>query len=331
MRVLVSGGLGFIGSNFIRQSISKYDGLTNIDNLSHGSNPWSLEDINGNPRYLFVKGDIADQALVSGLTKDVNLIVNFAAQSHVDRSIFDPTPFVASNIMGTYALLEGARKHDVESFLQVSTDEVYGDSETRSNTTFKETDSTMPSNPYSATKAAAESLVMAYSRTYGLRGVITRCSNNFGPYQSPEKLIPKTIIRALRNQSVPLYGGGHQVRSWIYVGDHIEAIWAAIERGKAGEVYNISTCNELSNREIVLKVLKHMKKSEDLIEAVEDRPGHDARYSIDSAKIRTELGWSARHAFDGAMAETVEWYLHNENWWGPMATPENLHPNPWKL
>lgn len=331
MRLLVTGGLGFIGSNFIRQSIADYDQVLNLDNLSYGSNPSNLDGIKELRKYRFVKGSTWNSKLVLDLMKNIDVLVNFAAESHVDRSISDPEPFVKSNIVGTFRLLEGARRRDVSTFLQVSTDEVYGDAETRDIESFTEGDSTLPSNPYAATKASAESLALSYCRTYGLNCIVTRCSNNFGPYQSPEKLVPKTIIRALSNQKIPLYGGGLQRRSWIYVLDHVEALNAVIDRGRPGQIYNISAWAGLANREIVANVLSRLGKPADLIEVVEDRPGHDKRYSVDFSKIRTELGWNPRYDFGKAVKQTVDWYIANRSWWSRRATRRMLHPTPWKL
>jgi dTDP-glucose 4,6-dehydratase len=331
MRLLVTGGSGFIGSNFIHQSIAKYGQVINLDNLSYGSNPSNLDDIKGSRKYRFVKGSTWNSKLVLDLTKNIDVVVNFAAESHVDRSISDPAPFVRSNIVGTFSLLEAARRRDVGIFLQISTDEVYGDAETRGVESFTEEDSTLPSNPYAATKASAESLALSYCRTYGLNCIVTRCSNNFGPYQSPEKLVPKTIIRALSNQKIPLYGGGLQKRSWIYVLDHVDALNVVIDKGRPGQIYNISAYGGLANREIVATVLSALGKSADLIEAVEDRPGHDKRYSVDSSRIRSELGWNPHYDVGKAVKETVNWYVANRSWWSRRATRRMLHPTPWKL
>lgn len=331
MKLLVTGGLGFIGSNFIRYCINRpeYEKIVNIDNLSYGSNPENLHGLEFDGKYVFVKGDIVDKEVVDNYVRNVNAIINFAAESHVDRSISNPDPFVSSNILGTYRLLEAARIKDIDVFVHVSTDEIYGEAD--SSKSFKETDSLKPSNPYSATKASAEHLVSAYQRTYGLKCIITRCTNNFGPYQFPEKLIPKTIIRAIKGLKVPLYDGGYQVRSWIYVLDHVEALNLVLSKGKAGDVYNITAWNEMTNREIVTRVLKIMGKDADTIETVEDRPGHDKRYSIDASKIGEELDWKPRYEFDEALEETINWYIKNQWWWEPLADERTLHPTPWKL
>ncbi len=331
MILLVTGGLGFIGSNFIRHSLNnaEYEKIINIDNLSYGSNPANLKDLEHDEGYSFIRGDIVDKEIVNTCSKDVDVIVNFAAQSHVDRSIANPEPFMTSNVMGTFRLLEAARINDIDLLVQISTDEIYGEAE--SDKSFKETDALRPNNPYSATKAAAEHLITSYQRTYGLKCIITRCTNNFGSYQFPEKLIPKTIIRALKGLKVPLYGGGGQMRSWIYVLDHVEALNLIISRGRAGEIYNITSWNELTNKDIVARILTLMGKSIDMIEDVEDRPGHDKRYSVDASKIRACLGWKPRYEFDEALQETVNWYVKNQGWWEPLADERTLHPTPWKL
>ncbi len=300
-----------------------------MDNLSYGSNPANLAGLEMNSRYSFVRGGIADQELVNTHIREVDEIVNFAAESHVDRSIANPEPFIKSNILGTYRLLEAARINDIDVFVQVSTDEVYGEAEEEKS--FSETDALKPSNPYSATKASSDHLVSAYQKTYGLRCIITRCTNNFGPYQFPEKLIPKTIIRALKGLKVPLYAGGNQIRSWIYVIDHVEALNLVLTKGKAGEIYNVTAWNEMTNREIVTKVLTTMGKSTDIIEDVEDRPGHDKRYSVDASKIQEQLGWRPKYRFEEALQETVNWYIKNQWWWEPLADEATLHPTPWKL
>jgi len=331
MRILVTGGLGFIGTNFIRYMLSRDREveITNIDKVGVGSNFENLEDLNGQANYRFIRGDISDLKLMAEVIKDVDAIVNFAAETHVDRSIREPRPFIQSNILGVFTILEAMRKYNRDACLvHVSTDEVYGEIRRGS---FKESDRLNPSNPYSASKASADMLCLAYHRTYNLNVKITRCTNNFGPYQFPEKLIPKTIIRAIRNLKVPIYGTGKNVRDWIYVFDHCEAIRLVLENGRSGEIYNISSGNELENIEVVRMILRHLGKDDDIIFFVEDRPGHDLRYSLDSSKIRSELGWSPLHDFSSALKETVEWYLRNESWWRPLATKEILHPTPWKL
>ena len=331
MRILVTGGLGFIGTNFIRYMLSEdpHVEIINIDKVGVGSNPKNLEDFEKLDNYRFIKGDISNSEIVKDLMRDVDAVINFAAETHVDRSIRNPQLFVQSNILGTFTLLEAIRKHNRSvNFVQISTDEVYGEIQRGS---FHELDRLNPSNPYSASKASADMLCRAYHKTYGLNVKITRCTNNFGPYQFPEKLIPKTIIRALKNLPVPVYGTGANVRDWIYVLDHCEAIRLVLENGGAGEIYNVSSGNEVSNIKVVREILQYLGRDEDLISFVEDRPGHDFRYSLDSSKIRSELGWKPRHSFSSALKETIRWYVENEHWWKPLATEEILHPTPWKL
>ena len=331
MKILVTGGLGFIGSNLIRYLLNKHEDvrIVNLDKMGHGSNPANLRDLENDTRYDFVRGDIADYKLVKKIIMDVDAVVNVAAETHVDRSISDPKAFLQSNIIGVFNILEALRRVNKDAKLvQVSTDEVYGDILEGS---FKENDRLFPSNPYSASKASADMFCLAYHRTYDLNITITRCTNNFGPYQFPEKFIPKTIIRANLNLKIPVYGSGKNVRDWIYVMDHCEALEKALFKGKSGEIYNISAGNEYQNIEVVKRILQIMDKPEDLIEFVADRPGHDIRYSLDSSKIRDELGWRPRYSFDEALEETVNWYLDNEKWWRPLANEKILHPTPWKL
>ena len=331
MRILVTGGLGFIGSNFIRYVLQEYEDIEviNLDAMKYGSNPDNLKDIEGNGRYTFVKGDIADYELVKSLVKDVDAIVNFAAETHVDRSISDPKSFLRSNVVGVYSLLEAIRKRNKNAiFVHISTDEVYGDILEGS---FKEEDRLKPSSPYSASKAAGDLFVLAYVRTYGIDARITRCTNNYGPYQFPEKLIPKTIIRVIRGLKVPVYGTGENVRDWLYVEDHCRAIDLVMREGEKGEIYNISSGEEKTNLEVVRTILNMLGKDESSIEFVEDRPGHDIRYSLDSSKIREELGWRPRVSFDEGIEETVRWYRENTWWWEKLVNERVLHPTPWKL
>jgi len=330
MHILVCGGAGFIGSAFIRNhfAVKPQDTITNLDSLTIGSNLANLKDVEKNPNYNFIKDDIRNLEAVSGLAKKADVIVNFAAETHVDRSISNPKPFIETNVLGTYCILEAARKHE-KLFVHVSTDEIYGDAENKKS--FTEDDILKPSNPYAATKASADLLVESYHRTYGIKCITTRCTNNFGPCQFPEKLIPKTIIRASKNLKIPLYDGGYQIRSWIYVLDHVQAIESLIEKGKSGEVYNITSWNEITNKTIVEKILKLMDKPLDLIEKVGDRPGHDRRYSIDCSKIQKVTGWKPRYEFDQALKETVSWYQNNPQWWEPLANERTLHPQPWTV
>jgi len=327
----VTGGCGFIGSNFIRYMLHNYNNIdvVNVDSLSYGSNLNNLKDLQDDRRYRFVKGSINDFKLMSDIVKEVDAIVNFAAESHVDRSIAEPQSFFKSNAEGALVILEAVRRYGGNvRMLQVSTDEVYGDILAGS---FREEDRLKPSSPYAASKACADLLCLAYHRTYGLNVSITRCTNNFGPFQFPEKLIPKTIIRAMLDLKVPVYGTGGNVRDWIYVLDHCEALDVVLKKGGAGEVYNIAGGNELTNIQVVEKVLELLGKPRSLIEFVEDRPGHDIRYSLDSSKISRELGWRPKHTFEQALEKTVEWYLENEWWWKPLADERTLHPTPWKL
>jgi len=330
MKILVCGGSGFIGSTFIRNHFqtNTESQITNLDNLTIGSNQENLKDLEHNPNYKFLNEDIRNEIFIENLVKDFDVVINFAAESHVDRSIANPKPFIETNILGTYSLLESIRKHD-KLFVHVSTDEIYGDAENLSS--FTENSQIRPSNPYSATKAASDHLVASYHRTYGIKCIITRCTNNFGPRQFPEKLIPKTIIRLIKNLKVPIYGNGEQIRSWIYVTDHVKAIDSLISKGKFGEVYNITAYEEISNISIVEKILDLMNKSHNMIEFVLDRPGHDKRYSINSSKIEKTIDWKPKYNFDDALKETVNWYLKNTQWWEPLIDESVLHPQPWTL
>ncbi len=331
MTILVTGGTGFIGCNFIRYMLSEHPDteIINIDKIGLGANPENLKDVENLENYQFVKGDISNRRVNNKLVKKVDAIVNFAAETHVDRSIAEPDPFIKSNILGTFTLLEAIRKfNDPTKYVQISTDEIYGDILEGS---FNELDRLNPSNPYSATKASAHMLCLAYHRTYGLNISITRGTNNFGPYQFPEKLIPKTIIRALKDLQIPIYGTGRNIRDWIYVLDHCKAVSLVLSEGRSGEIYNISSDNEVSNIQIVKEILTILNKPEDLITFVEDRPGHDLRYSLDSSKIRSELGWKPKYTLSSALEETVKWYVENELWWKNLETEHVLHPTPWKI
>jgi dTDP-glucose 4,6-dehydratase len=331
MRLLVTGGSGFIGTNFIQYIISNHPGyhIINCDKMGLGSNPNNLKDIEKEGSYSFVKGDLSDYKVVAEIIKEVDAVINFAAETHVDRSIADPKPFIESNVIGTFNLLEAERRLKLPiRHIQISTDEVYGDIVRGS---FSEEDLLKPSNPYSASKASADMLCQAYSRTYGMDTVITRCTNNYGPYQFPEKLIPKTIIRAQKNLPIPVYGTGENVRDWIYALDHCEAIEHVLRKGGKGEIYNISSGNELSTLSVVENILEILERPRDLIHFVEDRPGHDIRYSLNSSKIRRDTGWTPQHTFDPSLKKTIYWYKRNEWWWKPLMREEILHKTPWKL
>jgi len=330
MKILVTGGLGFIGSNFCRHLITHYPNyhITNVDKIGKGANLDNLKDMEKENRYKFIKGNICDPHIAEKCVKRADVIINIAAETHVDRSITNPLQFFENNIMGTFTLLEAIRKYkDNVRFTQVSTDEVYGEI---AQGTLTEMNSLNPSNPYSASKAAADMFVIAYWKTYNLHTNITRCTNNFGPYQLPEKLIPKIIIRALKDQPLPIYGSGKNIRDWLYVQDHCEALIDVVRNGKPGKIYNISAGNELPNIKIVKKILNLLNKPESLITFVEDRPGHDYRYSLNSTKIRSELSWKPKFPFEEALKSTVNWYVENRWWWRPLATAENLQATPWK-
>jgi len=331
MNLLVTGGLGFIGSNFIRLMLNRHDDcrILNLDAQGFGSNIQNLADYKDDRRYTFFRGDIADSSLVSSLVEKADLVVNFAAETHVDRSISRPDSFLHSNVNGVFCLLEAIRDHNPSvRYVQISTDEVYGDILRGSSTE----DSTLrPSSPYSASKAAGDVFVLAYARTYGLEAMITRCTNNYGPYQFPEKLIPKTIIRAKEGLKIPIYGTGENVRDWIYVTDHCRAVEQVLNRGRRGEIYNISAGEERTNLFIAKFILEMLGKSEDQIEFVEDRPGHVARYSLDSSRIRKELGWRPERSFEEGLQTTVEWYLQNPDWYGPLVNDSVLSATPWRL
>jgi len=330
MHILVCGGAGFIGSTFIKNFLKNHADfqVTNLDVLTIGSNLENLKDVENNKNYKFIQDDIRNESVIDELVKDADTVVNFAAESHVDRSIANPKPFLETNIFGTYSILEAIRKHD-KQFIHVSTDEIYGDAQGQAS--FNEDSQIKPSNPYAATKAAADNLVASYYRTYGINCITTRCTNNFGPCQFPEKLIPKTIIRSMKNLKVPLYGDGTQIRSWIYVNDHVQALELLISEGRPGQVYNITAYEEITNKTIVEKILDIMGKSYDMIEYVKDRPGHDKRYSIDCSKIENQIGWKPKYKFDDALKQTVNWYMQNQSWWEPLVNEKALHPQPWTL
>ncbi|WP_251551930.1 dTDP-glucose 4,6-dehydratase [Neobacillus muris] len=317
MKLLITGGAGFIGSNFVRYMVNKHPeyNIVNLDLLTYAGNLENLKDIENKPNYKFVRGDIADRDFVQGLFQEekFDYVINFAAESHVDRSITDPGIFVQTNIQGTLALLDAAKSFGVKKYLQVSTDEVYG---TLGETGyFTEETPLAPNSPYSASKAGADLLVRAYHETFGLPVNITRCSNNYGPYHFPEKLIPLMIINALNDKELPVYGDGLNIRDWLHVEDHCQAIDLVLHNGRVGEVYNVGGNNERTNIDIVKTILKQLGKPESLIKFVKDRPGHDRRYAIDATKLRNELGWSPKYNFETGIKQTIEWYLNNREWW----------------
>lgn len=316
MKLLVTGGAGFIGSNFVLYMLQQHPEykIINVDSLTYAGNLENLKSIESHPNYTFSKTDITDAKAIDDLFQQgIDVVVNFAAESHVDRSILDPEVFVITNVMGTQILLDAAKKYGVTKYVQVSTDEVYG---TLGETgLFTEETPLTPNSPYSASKAGGDLLVRAYHETFGLPVNITRCSNNYGPYQFPEKLIPLMISRALNDQALPIYGDGLNIRDWLYVEDHCSAIDLVIHKGRIGEVYNIGGNNERTNLHIVKTILAELNKPESLITYVQDRPGHDRRYGIDPTKITQELGWKPKHNFETGIKETIQWYLNNKEWW----------------
>jgi len=315
--ILLTGGAGFIGSNFINYILDEHSdyNIINLDKLTYAGNLENLVTSKGKKNYRFVKGDITNTELVNSLFQkyDINYVINFAAESHVDRSILCSEIFFRSNVLGTNVLLEAARKFNIKKFLQISTDEVYGSLGKEG--LFTEDTPLHPNSPYSASKASADLMAMAFYHTYGLPVVITRCSNNYGPFQFPEKLIPLIIINSLNGKKLPVYGDGMNIRDWIYVTDHNKAIELVFEKGRIGEVYNIGASTEMPNIKIIKLILNKLGKSEEMIEYVKDRPGHDRRYAIDSSKIKNELGWEPRFSFEEAISKTIEWYIDNKNWW----------------
>jgi len=327
MKILVTGGAGFIGSNFVYYELDNYpnDEVICLDKLTYAGNLETLEVAMKNPKFKFVKGDIADRAFVDELfaSEKPDVVVNFAAESHVDRSIENPEIFLQTNVIGTSVLMDACRKYGNIRYHQVSTDEVYGDLPLdRPDLFFTETTPLHTSSPYSASKASADLLVQAYYRTYKLPITISRCSNNYGPYHFPEKLIPLMIANALNDKKLPVYGEGENVRDWLYVEDHCSAIDLIIRKGKIGEVYNIGGHNERTNLEVVKTIIRELGKSEDLIEFVTDRPGHDRRYAIDPTKIHNELGWLPATKFDDGIKKTIDWYLTHKSWWEKIISGE---------
>lgn len=319
MKIIVTGGAGFIGSNFIYYELAHSDDqILCLDKLTYAGNLETLAPVWDNPRFSFVRGDIADRQFVYDLfeKEKPDVVVNFAAESHVDRSIINPGVFLQTNFMGVGVLLEACRKYGIKRYHQVSTDEVYGDLPLeRKDLFFTETTPLHASSPYSASKASADLLVLAWHRTYGLPVTISRCSDNYGPYQFPEKLIPRMLIRALKNKCLPVYGDGTNIRDWLYVEDHCRAIDLVIQKGKEGEVYNVGGHNERNNLSVVGTVLKMIGKSDSLIQFVKDRLGHDRRYAIDPTKIHKELGWLPETTFEDGIQKTVQWYLEHKEWW----------------
>jgi dTDP-glucose 4,6-dehydratase len=322
MKLLVTGSAGFIGSNFVHYILTEHPHwqVTNLDKLTYAGNLENLKDIENSSRYRFVKGDITDRELINDLLQEkFDAIMNFAAESHVDRSILDASPFVETNIKGTQVLLEGARQYKVRRFIQVSTDEVYGSTERGK---FNEESPLSPNSPYAASKAAADLLCHAYWRSYQLPVIITRCSNNLGPFQFPEKLVPLAITNVLENKPIPIYGDGLNVRDWIYVADHCRALDIVLQRGKLGEVYNVAANQEKTNLELIHRLLDIMGKPYELITFVADRPGHDRRYALDASKLTQELGWEPKYPFEQALTTTVDWYVNHESWWRKIKSGE---------
>lgn len=320
MNLLVTGGAGFIGSNFVHYMLSNYSTykIINLDLLTYAGNIHNLDDVMDDPNHVFVQGNITNKELVRHLVKEheITHFVNFAAESHVDRSILDPEAFVETNIQGTLALLNVAKEMKIEKYVQISTDEVYG--ELGAEGYFTEETPLAPNSPYSASKAAADLLVRSYYETYDMNVNITRCSNNYGPYQFPEKLIPLMVTNGIEDRQLPIYGDGQNIRDWLHVQDHCQAIDLVLHKGCKGEVYNIGGHNERTNNQIVEIIVDELGLSRDLIEYVDDRLGHDKRYAIDPAKIEVELGWKPQYTFDTGIAETIEWYQQNEVWWRPL-------------
>tara|TARA_Y100000590_G_scaffold86224_1_gene96601 strand:- start:11653 stop:12639 length:987 start_codon:yes stop_codon:yes gene_type:complete len=327
MKLLITGGLGFIGSNFILHTLQKYPDykITNIDAEFFGSNQKNVESVRNNSNYTFVKGNITNKKLMEKLITDSDIIVNFAAESFVDRSIVDANPFLVSNIRGTYTILD-IIKDQKKKLIHISTDEVFGSlEETEADEDFK----LNPSNPYAATKASAELLVRSYNQTFGTDCIITRCTNNYGPRQFPEKFIPKVILLASQKKEIPIYGSGNNIRDWLYVTDHCDAILKIMNQGNSNESYNISSQNYSDNTSLVKKILSMMNCSHDLIKYVEDRPGHDKRYGMNSSKIKNELKWNPCVDLENGLSQTIDWYLNNSEWWKDISS-NLLSSTPWK-
>ncbi|MBI2074345.1 MAG: dTDP-glucose 4,6-dehydratase [Candidatus Levybacteria bacterium] len=318
MKILVTGGAGFIGSNFILYWMKNHpdDKIVNLDKLTYAGNLENLKEVEHNPNYTFIHGDICDTEVVEKAMQEVDTVVHFAAETHVDRSILQAAPFVMTNVVGTQVLLESALKNNVKRFHHVSTDEVFGSLNLDDPNKFNERTNYSPRSPYSASKAASDHLVRAYNITYGLPITITNCSNNFGPYQFVEKIIPLAITNVLEGQKIPIYGDGLYVRDWLYVEDHCRAIELVLQKGKIGNTYSVGGLTEdINNLTVAKKILRILGKSEDMIEFVKDRPGHDRRYAVDWSKIKNELGWQPLHNFDKWLEETINWYKINQEWW----------------
>ena len=322
MNILITGGAGFMGSNAVKYFLKKYPDvrIVNLDKLTYAGNLENLKEVENNPRYKFIKGDIADEKIVDEVVKDVDVIINYAAETHVDRSILDPKAFITTDVLGTYTLLEAAKKYGVKKYIQISTDEVFG---SINNGKFTEESPFEPNSPYAASKAGGDHLCRAYFKTYNVPVIVTHSCNFFGPFQYPEKLIPLFITNLLQNKKVPVYGDGQQVREWIFTEDHCRAIDTILQKGEIGEVYNIGTGNEITNIEITKILLKELGKDESFIDYVKDRPGHDRRYAIDSGKLR-KLGWSPEVSFENGIKQTVDWYKQNEQWWKRIKSGEYL-------
>jgi dTDP-glucose 4,6-dehydratase len=325
MKLLVTGGAGFIGSNFILYWLKNHpdDQIVNFDKLTYAGNLENLKSIENNPKYSFVKGDICNSSQVESAMKDIDIVVHFAAESHVDRSIMEPSAFVMTNVVGTQILLESALKNNIKRFHHISTDEVFGALNLDSEEKFSELSRYDPHSPYSASKASSDHIVRAYADTYGLPVTITNCSNNFGPFQFPEKIISLAITNLLENKKVPVYGDGLYVRDWLYVEDHCKAVELVLEKGKIGETYCVGGMTEdVNNLSLVEKIISILGKSEEMILFVKDRPGHDRRYAVDWSKIKNELGWEPLHSFDEWLEKTIKWYQENENWWKAVKSGE---------
>lgn len=322
MKILITGGAGFMGSNAVKYFLKKYSDvqIVNLDKLTYAGNLENLKEIENDPRYKFIKGDIADEKIVEEAAKDVDVIINYAAETHVDRSILDPKAFITTDVLGTYTLLEAAKKYGIKKYIQISTDEVFG---SINDGKFTEESPFEPNSPYAASKAGGDHLCRAYYKTYGVPVIVTHSCNFFGPYQYPEKLIPLFITNLLENKKVPVYGDGQQIREWIFTEDHCRAIDTILQKGEIGEVYNIGTGNEIPNIEITKILLKELGKDESSIDYVKDRPGHDRRYAIDSGKLR-KLGWQPEVNFEQGVKQTVDWYKNNEQWWKIIKSGEYL-------